>query len=71
MVQRYGDFVLYRPPLKTTTVLLWIGPFIIMGVAVAVLLNVIRRRRRAAAEAVEDDRLARARELLEQEEKSA
>lgn len=71
MVQRYGDFVLYRPPLRTSTVLLWIGPFIIMGVGVAVLFNVIRRRRRAAAEAVEEDRLARARELLEQEEKSA
>ena len=72
MVQRYGDFVLYRPPLKTSTVLLWLGPFLIMGVGVAVLLNVVRRRRRAAAaETIEEDRLARARELLEQEEKSA
>ena len=71
MVQRYGDFVLYRPPLKATTVLLWLGPFLIMGVGVAVLINVIRRRRRAAVEAGEDERLARARALLEQEEKSA
>ena len=71
MVQRYGNYILYRPPLKTSTALLWIGPFLIMGVGVAVLLNVVRRRRRMAAEAVEEDRLARARELLEQEEKSA
>jgi cytochrome c-type biogenesis protein CcmH len=71
MVQRYGNYILYRPPLKTSTALLWVGPFLIMGVGVAVLLNVVRRRRRMAAEAVEEDRLARARELLEQEEKSA
>ena len=71
MVERYGNYILYRPPLKTSTALLWVGPFLIMGVGVAVLLNVIRRRRRMAAEAVEEDRLARARELLEQEEKSA
>ena len=71
MVQRYGNYILYRPPLKTSTALLWVGPFLIMGVGVAVLLNVVRRRRRMAAEVVEEDRLARARELLEQEEKSA
>ncbi|HEV7477061.1 MAG TPA: cytochrome c-type biogenesis protein, partial [Burkholderiales bacterium] len=31
MVQRYGDFVLYRPPLKASTVLLWAGPFLFLG----------------------------------------
>lgn len=71
MVQRYGDFVLYRPPLKTSTVLLWLGPFLILGVGVAVLLNFVRRRRRAATESVEEDRLVRARRLLEEEDKSA
>jgi cytochrome c-type biogenesis protein CcmH/NrfF len=30
MVQRYGDFVLYRPPLKTSTWLLWAGPFLLL-----------------------------------------
>ena len=48
MVVRYGDFVLYRPPLKTTTVLLWLGPFVLLGVAGAMLVLNIRRRRRAA-----------------------
>ena len=46
MVERYGDFVLYRPPLKTTTVLLWLGPFILLGAAVWMLVMTIRQRRR-------------------------
>ena len=46
MVERYGDFVLYRPPLKTTTVLLWLGPFILLGIAVLMLVMTIRQRRR-------------------------
>jgi cytochrome c-type biogenesis protein CcmH len=44
MAQRYGDFVLYRPPLKFSTVLLWAGPFVLLLVAAAVLLTSIRRR---------------------------
>ena len=43
MVSRYGDFVLYRPPVKTTTILLWIGPILLAIVALVVLLRVIRR----------------------------
>lgn len=45
MVERYGDFVLYRPPLKTTTVLLWLGPFILLGIAVLMLVMTVRQRR--------------------------
>ena len=48
MVERYGDFVLYRPPLKTTTVLLWLGPFALLGVAVLMLVLTVRQRRRAS-----------------------
>ena len=44
MAQRYGDFVLYRPPLKFSTVLLWAGPFVLLLVAAGVLLMNIRRR---------------------------
>jgi cytochrome c-type biogenesis protein CcmH len=44
MAQRYGDFVLYRPPLKFSTVLLWAGPFVLLLVAAVVLLMNIRRR---------------------------
>ena len=45
MVQRYGDFVLYKPPLKASTVLLWVGPFVLLAVAGAALVTVLRRRR--------------------------
>jgi len=68
MVERYGDFVLYRPPLKTTTALLWVGPFVILGIGVVVLLKVIRRRRREAAEVMDETHLGRARAALLQEE---
>ena len=44
MVERYGDFVLYRPPVKPLTWLLWIGPFVILGLGVAGLLMYLRRR---------------------------
>ncbi len=44
MVSRYGDFVLYRPPVKPTTWLLWAGPFGLMVVGVGALLVYLRRR---------------------------
>ncbi len=44
MVARYGDFVLYRPPVKETTFLLWAGPFLLLGVGAFVLIRVIRKR---------------------------
>ena len=45
MVERYGDFVLYRPPLKATTLLLWAGPFALVVLGVVVFLVVLRRRK--------------------------
>jgi len=44
MVERYGDFVLYRPPVKPVTWLLWIGPFVILAIGIAALLTYLRRR---------------------------
>jgi len=44
MVERYGDFVLYRPPVKPVTWLLWIGPFVILAIGIASLLTYLRRR---------------------------
>ena len=49
MVERYGDFVLYRPPVKPTTWLLWIGPFIILLIGTAGLLTYLRRRNNAVS----------------------
>lgn len=48
MVARYGDFVLYRPPLQARTLLLWLGPFVLLVVAAAVMARHVRRRRRQA-----------------------
>lgn len=44
MVQRYGDFVLYQPPMKNSTLLLWAGPFLILALGLLVLARVVRRR---------------------------
>ena len=46
MVARYGDFVLYRPPVKPTTILLWFGPFVFLAAGAILLLFYLRRRRR-------------------------
>jgi len=46
MVQRYGDFVLYRPPLKSTTFLLWFGPLIIGIIAISILMIQLKKRRK-------------------------
>jgi cytochrome c-type biogenesis protein CcmH len=60
LVQRYGDFVLYEPPFKASTALLWAGPFVLLAAAAAALIAILRRRRRAPEEAAlgpEDQRL--------------
>jgi len=49
LVARYGDFVLYRPPFKTATVALWVGPGVILVAGVAAMLLAIRRRRERLA----------------------
>jgi cytochrome c-type biogenesis protein CcmH len=66
MAQRYGDFVLYRPRLQSNTLLLWIGPFIILIVAVFLLLKFIRRSEDEIPLS-ETDRAA-AEQLLERDE---
>ncbi|NJD35742.1 MAG: cytochrome c-type biogenesis protein CcmH [Betaproteobacteria bacterium] len=45
MVQRYGDFVLYRPPVKSTTWVLWAGPFLFLILSLIFLLMKLRKRR--------------------------
>lgn len=66
MVERYGDFVLYRPPLKPLTLLLWVGPFVLLLLAAGVLALNVRRLRRSSTEALSPAELQRARQLLDQ-----
>ncbi len=72
LVARYGDFVLYDPPVKGSTWLLWFGPFLLLGGGVAAWLAIVRRRRRQDASADADtpatsaDAAARARALLDE-----
>jgi cytochrome c-type biogenesis protein CcmH len=55
MTARYGDFVLYRPPLRPTTVLLWFGPALMLVGGAGVLIAVLRRRTRLGAAAFDAD----------------
>ena len=64
MVQRYGDFVLYRPPVKSSTWLLWGGPFLLLGAALVGLILNIRRRRSPADVPLHSDEAERVRRLL-------
>ena len=70
LVSRYGDFVLYRPALKATTTLLWVGPFVLMAIGVTALVMTLRRRSRTVAEvSVTDEEHRRVEQLLAEGEK--
>ena len=56
MVERYGDFVLYRPPFKASTFFLWIGPFIIFIIGVFVLIRFIRSRKTVVTTLTDNDK---------------
>ncbi len=66
LVERYGDFVLYRPPLKLATLLLWFGPLVFLIVAALTLWVYIRRSRYQSKSALSEDERLRARKILEQ-----
>jgi cytochrome c-type biogenesis protein CcmH len=66
MVERYGDFVLYRPPFKASTAFLWGGPFALLLAGGLVYWTMVRRRRDApTAEPVPKERRAKVAKLLE------
>ena len=65
MTARYGDFVLYNPPFKAITALLWLGPALLLVISALVLTAVVRRRRSPAAEQeLTPEQRARAAKLL-------
>ncbi len=63
MVERYGDFVLYRPPMKATTLLLWFGPLLLVVIGMVVMFRRIARRRADAAVVTEAEHEAAAKLL--------
>jgi cytochrome c-type biogenesis protein CcmH len=55
MTERYGDFVLYKPPFKTSTALLWAGPAALLGGALIALFVVLRQRQKLGADAFDPE----------------
>ncbi len=55
LTARYGDFVRYKPPLKASTWLLWMGPVLLFGAALAGLVLALRRRAAAPAQDFDPD----------------
>jgi cytochrome c-type biogenesis protein CcmH len=73
LVARYGDFVLYKPPVKPTTYVLWFGPFALLAAGFIAWWTLVRRRRRAepllsddAVAGADGGAIARARMLLDE-----
>jgi cytochrome c-type biogenesis protein CcmH len=64
MVNRYGDFVLYQPPFKLTTIMLWAGPALLLGAGFLVLARNVRRRRQVAEPPLTTEERERAARLL-------
>lgn len=65
MTDRYGDFVLYNPPFKAKTGLLWLGPVAFVLVGFAIIFSIIRRKAKAKAVALDPERQATIHHLLE------
>ena len=68
LVARYGDFVLYRPPLQGTTLLLWFGPFLLLLAGFVAVYLILRSRNAGEVTLSPDERAALARVMQEQDE---
>lgn len=66
LTERYGDFVLYRPPFKPVTWLLWLGPALFLGIGGGAWYMTLRRRRAVQDVPVDEAKRAVAAQLLEE-----
>ncbi|MGR9088637.1 MAG: cytochrome c-type biogenesis protein, partial [Gammaproteobacteria bacterium] len=66
LTDRYGDFVLYNPPFKAKTGLLWLGPAIFLLIGLTAVFVVIRRKKAKQSEAVSEEQREKIRRLLEE-----
>jgi cytochrome c-type biogenesis protein CcmH len=72
LTARYGDFVLYRPPVRPTTYLLWFGPFLLLVIGMLILYKYVRQRRDLIVpQPLSKDERRRAEELLASSGKEA
>jgi len=67
LTARYGDFVLYRPPLKSSTWLLWFGPFVLLLLGAIILLRILRRAPQVGEAQLSDSEQTQLRQLLDKE----
>ena len=70
LVARYGDFVLYKPPMKTSTFLLWFGPLLMLLAGFTILFFMVRNNRNQPTTQLDDKARKEMRKLLETEDKS-
>jgi len=70
MTQRYGDFVLYNPPFKAKTGLLWIGPFVFLIIGLIAVFVFARRNKTSAAAEMSAEKRRKIHGLLEKGDKS-
>lgn len=68
MVQRYGDFVLYKPLFKVKTLLLWLGPVVFIVIGLIVVFFYTKRNRKPVANELDQQQKDHLRKLLENED---
>jgi len=69
MAARYGDFVLYRPPLKFSTLLLWVGPLLLLLLSLGILWKIFQQQRTIPIHPATSEQRARIRQLLAKRER--
>ncbi len=67
LVARYGDFVLYEPPIKPSTYILWFGPFLFIGIGGFLLLRALQRKKAEPEQDLSETEQARLQQLLAQQ----
>jgi cytochrome c-type biogenesis protein CcmH len=64
LVKRYGDFVLYKPPVKPSTYIIWYGPFALLGIAALLLMRAVGRQRQVEEPPISEEDRKRLESLL-------
>ncbi|MGJ0485948.1 MAG: cytochrome c-type biogenesis protein [Methylomicrobium sp.] len=70
MTERYGDFVLYNPPFKTKTLLLWVGPLVFLLIGVVCIVAFVRRKQAQPQQSLSDEQRQKIRRLLDEGDRS-